>query len=579
MKNWIKFALLGLLLSLLLISCQVPPSPPSADITTEAVTTEAVPTGLEVVKDGVANYRVVRGEMATEAVINAALRVRNLISDATDVQPDISSDWVKQGSEHDHESREILVGPTDYSESIEALENVAYGDYVIAQVGNKLVINAWCEKSLDAACEAFRNLVRKHVQTGNLTLPSDLLITGTGNKLMNQLPTFENGTLDVIYDGGCDTELAIFQETTPDAFSAYLRKLEAAGYTLYAENEITDNRFATYINDSYVINAGYYAYEQAVRVTVESRTALPPRESDNVYEKKIQPSVGQLGCEFPDSNGSLVTIGQSHILQLSDGSYIVIDGGYQRNVEAKMLYDYMYKYAVDPQNITIAAWIFTHGHSDHTGGYEVFTKNYASKVKLELLIGNFPDRAVLVGGGAPSGDRIPNSTVSYPGSKWIQAHVGQVFHLRDAEVEILYTLESYAPGDLAYYNTASLIFTVKLGGQTLNFLGDASNDSCKIVYTMFGDYLKADFVQAAHHGSGTGSSAYTGVTSVYTASEAPVVLWPVGESVYEGIAKRVYSAHLVNLDSTKEIFVAGSRVIRLLLPYTVGTSGYESILQ
>ena len=43
--------------------------------------------------------------------------------------------------------------------------------------------------------------------------------------------------------------------------------------------------------------------------------------------------------------------------------------------------------------------------------------------------------------------------------------------------------------------------------------------------------------------------------------------------------QRAYSAHLVNLESTKEIFVAGSRVIRLMLPYTVGTSGYESILK
>jgi len=114
-----------------------------------------------------------------------------------------------------------------------------------------------------------------------------------------------------------------------------------------------------------------------------------------------------------------------------------------------------------------------------------FTKTYASKVKLELLIGNFQDRAY-IGGEAPSGDRIPNSTSSYPGSKFIQAHVGQVFYLRDAMVEILYTLESYAPGDLTYYNTPSLIFTVELAGQTFNFLGDAPNDACKIAHAMYG---------------------------------------------------------------------------------------------
>ena len=42
---------------------------------------------------------------------------------------------------------------------------------------------------------------------------------------------------------------------------------------------------------------------------------------------------------------------------------------------------------------------------------------------------------------------------------------------------------------------------------------------------------------------------------------------------------RAASRHLIELDSTKEIFVAGDRIIRLLLPYTAGTSGQESILK
>ncbi len=582
MKRMIRWTILCLMLSLL-IGCtttQTPGSDTDSAATTVSVTTELTePTGLEVVKDGVANYCVVRGDQASQPTIDAALQIRKMISDATDVEPGITTDWVKKGAERDHTSLEILVGPTEYSESTEAMADVAYSDYVIAKVGNKIVINAWGEDSLSAACSEFRKLVRDNTKNGNLILPADLRIIGIGNKLINQLPIFEGGTLSTIYNAGCDTELAIFEVTSPDAYSAYMKKLASLGYTLYAENQITDNLFATYINDTYVINAGYYAYEKAVRITVEPRNALPPRESDNTYEKKIQPSVGQLGCEFPGSEGANVDNGQSQILQLSDGSYIVIDGGCKRDIEAKMLYDYMYEHAPDPQNITIAAWIFTHGHGDHTGGYEAFTKTYASKVKLELLIGNFPDRAMLSGGESPSGDRIPKSTSSYPGSKWIQAHVGQVFHLRDATVEILYTLESYAPGDLTYYNTSSMIFTVELAGQTFNFLGDASNDACKIAYSMYGEDLKADFIQPAHHGFGTGSTSYSGVTSIYTVSEAPVILWPVSERGYSKMNTRAYSQHLIDLASTKEIFVAGSRVVRLMLPYTVGTSGYESVLK
>ena len=580
MKRLACLTVLLLMLALILTGGNSAAQPPVDDpSTTDAiVTTEPSADGLTLVKDGVAHYRIVRGDVATQEVIDAALRVRKLIGGETDVTLEIATDWVKKGVERDHESPEILVGSTAYAESSEAMDGLGYGDYIIARVGNKIVINAWSEEHLSDACNAFRSLVRKHTDNGNLILPADLRVSGTGNKLINLLPLFENGTFSTVYDAGGETQLVIFEDTTPEAYAAYRQKLLASGFTLYAENDITDDSFSTYINDEYVINAGYYAYEQAVRVTIEPKTALPPRASDNVYEKKIQPSVAQLGVAYPGSSGEIVHNGQAHMFQLADGSYIIIDGGCDREIDAKQLYEYMYTHAPDPNQITIAAWIFTHAHGDHAGAYEVFTKSYASKVKLELIVGNFPSREK-VGTATTRGDRIPPTTASYPGSKFIQAHVGQEYYLRDAKIEMLYTLESYAPRDLSIYNTTSLIFTVELGGQIFLMLGDATQDACMIAYQMYGDYLKSDFIQPAHHGFGNGSSVYTGVTSVYTSAAAPVVLWPCSDYGYSKMNTRAFSQHLIDLPTTKEIFVAGARVVRLMLPYTVGSSGQDSIVK
>ena len=576
--------LLALLLALLLVSCNVPTETPQATSTTEAPSTTApAAQGLSIITDGTANYRIVRGEKAPEKMTDAAISVRKMISDATGVTPEISTDWVKKGSEHDHTSLEILVGPTDYSESTEALKDVPYGDYIITQVGNKIVINAWSAEALTKACNAFRTLVRDHRENDDLILPADLRVTGTGNKLVNQLPNCDSGTMSSIYDAGNDTWLVILEDTTPDDYSAYQQKLASAGYTLYAENDITDNHFATYINDEYTLNVGYYAYEKAIRATVEPRNALPPRAEDNSYEKKVQPCVAQFGLEYLGSEGdTTLANGQSEAFQLADGSYIVVDGGFPRDIDAKQLYEFMYDNAPDPNNITIAAWIITHAHGDHSGAFKTFTQTYASKVKLELMICNFPSKTAKAEGGlsdGPDADQIPNLVSSYPGAKFINAHAGQVYHLRDAKVEILYTLESFAPGVLDQYNTCSLIFKVELGGQSFLMLGDATQDACQIAYNMYGDYLKSDFLQVAHHGFGVGSSTYTGVTSVYSTAAAPVILWPCADRAFPTMYDRAPSRHLIELDSTKEIFVAGTRVIRLLLPYTAGTSGQESILK
>ncbi|MBQ8396604.1 MAG: MBL fold metallo-hydrolase [Clostridia bacterium] len=581
-------ALLIALLAMTVLFTACSGDSPSTTDTTAAPTTTAAPeteppvTDLEIVKDGVANYRVIRAEEATQSTIDAATLVRSQIGKETGAFPDISTDWVKRGTELDHESLEILVGATAYEESAKALEGVPYGDYIVTCVGNKIVINAWSDAGLDAAVTALGRELISNADTGSFTLPADFKLTGTKIEIVNQLPTYAGGSLRSIYHSGDDNQVVIIDDTTPDEYAAYRKTLESAGYTLYTENDITDNKFATYVNDKYVVNAGYYAYETAARIIIEPRTTLPALASENKYESKVQPSFAMLGLEFT-SGDSLTENGLCFIYQLADGSYIIIDGGFNRARDAKALYDYMREHAPDKDNITIAAWFITHSHGDHNGAWYKFSETYASKVNLELLVGNFPsDEARLDGGLGTEGGGGPktmNYVYNYKGAEFIKAHTGYQFHLRDAEVEILYTLESYAPSVLNYLNTSSLIFTIKIAGQQFLILGDASNYGCDIAQKMYGDYLKSDIIQTAHHGYGTGTSSYGGVTAVYTKAAAPVVFWPVGAKDYANMHTRAYDAHLQNLATTKEIIVAGSREVRVMLPYTMGTSGYETILK
>jgi len=132
---------------------------------------------------------------------------------------------------------------------------------------------------------------------------------------------------------------------------------------------------------------------------------------------------------------------------------------------------------------------------------------------------------------------------------------------------------------LDYFNTSSLVFSVELGGQRFLVTGDASNAALKITTQMYGDYLKSDFVQVAHHGGSTGSTGTEAVSKTYTLAASPVVLWPTGLEYYPKRLSSPQNATIHELASTKEIFVAGSREVRFTLPYTVGTSGLESILK
>ena len=244
----------------------------------------------------------------------------------------------------------------------------------------------------------------------------------------------------------------------------------------------------------------------------------------------------------------------------------------------------MRDHAPDPKNITVAAWIITHAHGDHHGAYFNFAENYSHLVTVELVIGNIASEQTrldggLVDDGAYGPSVVETAKVNFK-TDFIQAHVGQKFYLRDAEIEILYTLESYMPRKLDYFNTTSLVFTVTVGGQRFLITGDASEHACTIISKMYGGYLKSDYVQIAHHGYEGGSSSTTGIQKLYALSEAPIVIWPVGEYNYRTIVgERAYNLSLVNRETTKEIIIAGNRIFRVTLPYTYGTSGQDTILK
>lgn len=577
-------ALLLLLLAMTLVFTACNENKPSTDTTIAAPTTTAAPeteppvTDLEIIKDGVSNYTIIRSEDATKSTIDAATLTRELIGRETGVHPNISTDWVKRGTELDHTTLEILVGPTNYSESAEALKGIPYGDYIVTRVDNKLVVNAWSADGLATAVSKLGEELIKNASTDNFSLPADIKLTGTSVEIVNALPLYEGGELTSIYDAGNKNRLVVIEETNLDAYKTYRKTLEGAGYTLYDENTIVDNTFATYTNDTYTITVGYYAYEESTRIIIEPKSTLFPREADNKYEDKgVTPTFTMLGLQPSGNNG------MSFVFQLADGSYVIFDGGFNKDRDASFLYKHLRDNAPDKNNIVIAAWFITHAHGDHHGCYTKFASNYGSKVTLEYLVGNFPsDEARLEGGLGTEGSggaSILTNLKKFKGAQFIKAHVGQKLHLRNATFEILYTLESYAPGVLDYFNTSSLITRVTIGGQTFNITGDASNYACDITQKMYKDYLKCDFIQMAHHGYGTGTSSYKGVTTLYDYSAGPIVIWPVADVEIPNMLNRAYDAHLYNLATTKEVFVAGNRDVTLKLPYTVGTSGLDSVLK
>lgn len=355
---------------------------------------------------------------------------------------------------------------------------------------------------------------------------------------------------------GQQSEMHIAIETNKTEYNDYLNALEADGYSFYADNEIGDNLYATYINDTHILNVMYINAFKQTRVIIDDRTvfALPGLEKENVYEETSDCSLTLLSDDAVGWPGRM-----GYIYKLADGSFFIIDGGYTKsgdggNSSEPYIMSVLEKYADDPNNITIAAWLISHVHSDHLGGFLDMSSNTEIKerIHIEKVIYNMPCEADLSEQDLNSngtttmtkwGEKLENAIIRWSPDAIIKAHPGQVFHIRNLKLTIYHSqdlmlgtpLTSSNPKlvykSIKVHNNTSIVSKVEFMGKTALYLADSSAQANKSVLDpVYNTSLQADIVQVAHHGYGDTSAG-----NVYKHITPSMVFWPVCKQHYDGL--------------------------------------------
>lgn len=509
--------------------------------------------------DGQTQFRIVYGSGCSRDIVEAAGYLQREILRLTGVELEVCEDLAIGVSET---SGEILLGSTDRPEddvSFAAMERI--GDWTIRVQGNKLTVAAAMEECVAEAVQALCDALSEHTTNGALTLPGEFELSGSAAEgAVADLPVLEGGSFVAAVDGGDGTELVIYQADS-SACDAYLKKLDKAGYGQYATNEIDGNRYFTCLGNGQTLTVMDNPSLGTVRISVdpeEYRLALQPEQVNAV----VQPSVTMLGLEGYEVNGGANQNGLSMLYQLSDGSFIVVDGGHNKDLAADQLYETMVRLAPDPNDITIAAWLITHSHNDHAGAFLSFRRSYALHVKLEKLLVSFPSEKQYDAASTSTyyHDHILADVAYYPGAEVIKVHPGQVFYIRDAVMEILYTLDLLEPEGLTNFNNSSIVTTVTLGGQKLLQTGDCGVEASSILVRSYTDALRCESVQVSHHG-------YAGGTEeLYRAADPLYVLWPSGSTTFNNYKNASNNTWLLQESRMQQLWVARGDIVTLPLP-------------
>lgn len=404
-------------------------------------------------------------------------------------------------------------------------------------------------------------------------------------------PEFDGLSLIDTEDVGETSMLYVYAgvAVTRDTYLAYCQVLENAGFTLYMpETQEEGSSFRTYVNHStgVTLQVDHMAYAHAAEQEVDlfapsiriisahtDYVELPDAEildADRSWTKRTDPMVTMLELKYNTGN-----FGLSAIITLEDGSFIVYDGGGSgktmdaddENTMFEVMVDLHTKVfgkAPDTNNpLHIRGWIITHEHWDHQMVFYNFCKEYGnnSSVRIDRLFYNpasdeetyncyNPDSTIEV--------NVLNGTLDkyIRGDSFqvIKVHTGQKFYLANAELQILYTHEDIHPQELGYFNNSSTIFRISLNTTNRNigqvagsehivntetsiWLGDLERIGSKCMRAMYGETLKADIVQVAHHG-------YNGVEKeLYALIDPEIVLWPTDSNSWIGQTKNPNSGN------------------------------------
>ena len=391
------------------------------------------------------------------------------------------------------------------------------------------------------------------------------------------------------YNVGDGNTMVLYRGVSKQNYNLLCNQL-AASYELVQQNEANGNFFKTFFNGTEMVHAYLNTASGEMRVITDSsftEAELPVYEDGNGGQYEVKLHMLKACTGYADG-------GMGFVIRLSDGRFIVIDGGSNTADEAYEIYKFMVDNNVTNGEIVIAAWIFTHEHGDHTGAFNKFAATYANAVTLEHILVNSCDTAEQTKYAGLSTD-IDTQKSKFPGVTVHKPLSGQKYKFASTTIEILYTMPDVFPYVITNEpdatasdpkngdgNTQSMIFMVDLTSQSgtednLLVTGDANSYGLNIVVARYGNYIQSKYLQVSHHGhvikfsslNNNGEARYSRrnncVKEFYDLADPDVAFWPTNATDNPSTGKNYYedyrTAHGINKDFFEHMRDNGQNIV------------------
>lgn len=211
----------------------------------------------------------------------------------------------------------------------------------------------------------------------------------------------------------------------------------------------------------------------------------------------------------------------SIVIKSPNGKIIVIDGGWEADADKLSS-------LILQQGGKVDAWLITHPHEDHVGALCAILNDSARKIKIDKIYCSLatPDwyRQVSPTGAGIADQLLCAFTKLTVGTVTNSIGRGTEINIDDVNIRVLNNRGVYTYNGV---NNSSLVYKIRVSGQSILILGDLAYDGGKdLIKTCTAAELKSDIVQMAHHGQqGVDQDAYALIAPTTCLWPSPAWLW------------------------------------------------------
>ena len=308
--------------------------------------------------------------------------------------------------------------------------------------------------------------------------------------------------------------------------------------------------------------------------TAEATTA---EDTTAEAEAPAEPSPVVLYQLAPEANSLM----QSYVIKTRNGKLIVIDGGVDGEGKDRDPYMPAALRAIagvgDDGYFEVEAWFLSHAHKDHTYELSKMLAEYSaeSNYKINNIYFDFPafGTAEYPGQNADMADsKIVENLNRYgqvigKGENYYDQLNGAVinteavakglsFDIDGVKIDVLQTWD-IADGT-SNVNDTSIVLRFTIGEQTVLFLNDLGSNGGRRLLATYGDALKSDIVQMAHHGqAGVNKDVYAAIGANVHLWPTPIWVWNNASQIYQIDEVRAWLYGESFLDADEHNIVAG----------------------